>query len=43
LIARKLAVLFGFNHGVQSFYAACRFDELSRGFVSCLLNASFKK
>ena len=36
-------MLFGFNRGVQPFYAACRFDELSRGFVSCLLNASFEK
>jgi hypothetical protein len=35
-------VLFGFNRGVQSFYAACRFDELSRGSFSCLLNASFE-
>jgi hypothetical protein len=43
LIARKLAVLFGFNRGIRSFYTACRFDELSRGSVSCLLNASFEK
>jgi hypothetical protein len=43
LIARKLAVLFGFNRGVQPFYTACGFDELSRGSVSCLLSASFKK
>jgi hypothetical protein len=34
-------VLFGFNRGVRPFYAACRFDELSRGSVLCLFNASF--
>jgi hypothetical protein len=28
LIARKLAVLFDFNRGVQPFHAACHFDEL---------------
>jgi len=39
LIARKLAVLFGFNRGVRPFYAACCFDDASRGSVSCLLNA----
>ena len=38
MIARKLAVLFGFNHGVRPFYAACLFDELSRWSVSCRLN-----
>ena len=43
MIARKLAMLLGFDRGVQPFYAACRFDGLSRGFVSCLLNASFEK
>jgi hypothetical protein len=43
IVARKLALLFGFNHGVRPFYAACRFDELSRGSGSCLSNASFKK
>jgi hypothetical protein len=43
LIARKMAKLFGFNHGVRPFYAACLFDELIRGSVSCLLNASFGK
>jgi hypothetical protein len=43
VIARKLAVLFGFNRSVQPFYAACRFDELSRGSVSCHLNTSFEK
>ena len=42
LIARKLAVLFGFNRGVRPFYAACCFDDVSRGSVSCLLNASFE-
>ena len=39
----KLAVLFGFNRGIWPFYAACRFDELSRGSALCLLNASFEK
>jgi len=43
LLARKLALLFGFNPGVRPFYAACHFDELSRGSVSCLLSASFEK
>ena len=45
MIARKLGELFGFNRGVKTFYAACHFDELSRGFVSCLLilSASFAK
>jgi len=43
LISRKIGELFGFNHCVPPFYAACCFDELSRGSVSCLLNASFKK
>jgi hypothetical protein len=42
LMARKIAELFGLNHGVLPFYAACCFNELSRGSVSCLLNASFK-
>jgi hypothetical protein len=42
LVARKIAELFGLNHGVRPFYAACCFDELSRGSFSCLLNASFK-
>ncbi len=42
MIARKLAVLFGFNRGVRLFYPACCFDDVSRGSVSCLLNASFK-
>ncbi len=42
LMARKIAEIFGLNHGVRPFYAACCFDELSRGSVSCLLNASFK-
>ena len=40
---RKLAELFDFNRGVRPFYAVCRFDELSRGSLLCLLNASFKK
>ena len=43
MIARKLALLFGFNRGIRPFYAARRFDELSRGSVSCLLSASFEK
>jgi hypothetical protein len=42
LMARKIAELFGLNSSVQPFYAACCFDELSRGSFSCLLNASFK-
>ena len=42
LMARKIAELFGLNPGVLPFYAACCFDELSRGSVLCLLNTSFK-
>ncbi len=42
-MARKLAELFGFNRGVRPFYAAHRFDELSRGSILCLLNTSFEK
>jgi hypothetical protein len=41
-MARKIADLFGVNRGIRGFYAACCFDDLSRGFVSCLLNARFK-
>ena len=41
-MARKIAQLFGLNRGVRPFYAARCFDELSRGSVSCLLNASFE-
>jgi hypothetical protein len=42
LIARKIADPSGFNcNDVQPFYAACRFNELSRGFVLLLLNACF--
>ncbi len=41
-MARKLAVVFGFNHGIRFFFEACCFDVLSRGSVLCLLNASFK-
>jgi hypothetical protein len=41
-MAVKLAVVFGFNRGIRPFYEACCFDVLSRGSVSCLLNASFK-
>ena len=36
-------MLCGFNCGVPPFYTACPFDDLSRGSVSCLLNASFEK
>ncbi len=43
LIARKLAVLFGFNHGIRPFYAACCFNELRRGSVLSLLTAIFEK
>ena len=39
LIARKLAVLFGFNHGVRPFYAACHFDEVRREPPFCFLSA----
>ena len=41
-MARKIAQLFGLNRCVRPFYAARCFDELSRGSVSCLLNASFE-
>ena len=41
-MARKIDQLFGLNRGVRPFYAARCFDELSRGSVSCLLNASFE-
>ena len=37
-----LALLFGFNLGVPAFYAACHFDEMSRGSVLCLFNTSFE-
>jgi len=43
MIGNFLGELFGFNCGVPPFYAARCFDELSRGSVSCLLKASFKK
>ncbi len=42
LMARKISELFGLNRGLQPFYTACCFGELSRGSVSCLLTASFK-
>ena len=42
LIARKIALLFGFNPGVQPFHAACCFGELRRGSVSCLLMLASK-
>ena len=42
MIARKLAVLFVFNRGIPPFYAACCFNVLSGGSVSCLLNASLE-
>ncbi len=41
-MAKKIAELFGLNRGVRPFYAARCFDVLSRGSVSCLLNASFE-
>ena len=38
-----LAELSGFfTRGVRPFYAACRFDELNRGSVSCFFNTSFE-
>ena len=43
LIARKLAVLFGIDRGIPTFYAARCFDDVSRGSVLCLLNASFEE
>jgi hypothetical protein len=43
LIARKLAEFFCFHRGIRPFYAACCFDELSRGPVLCHLNDSFGK
>ena len=43
LIAKKLAEFFSFHCGIRPFYTACCFDELSRGFVSCHLSASFRK
>jgi hypothetical protein len=42
-MARTLVELFRFHRGVRPVYATCRFDELSRGFVLCLLNTSYKK
>ena len=42
LIARKVCELFHLKRGIWPFYTAFCFDELSRGYVSCLLNASFK-
>jgi hypothetical protein len=42
LIARKIAEIFGFDHGICPFEEACHFDELGRGFDSCLLKASFE-
>ena len=38
--SQYLAPYFGRSN--RPFYAVCCFDELSRGSVSCLLNASFK-
>ena len=43
LIARKFAEFFRLHHGVRPFYAACRFDELSRWSISCFLNTSVGK
>ena len=34
---------FNLNRGGRPFYTACCFDELNRGSVSCLFNASFGK
>ena len=34
-------MFFGFNPSVRPCYAACCYNELSRGSVLCLLNASF--
>ncbi len=42
LMSRKIADLIGLNHGIRHFFAACCFNGLSRGSVSCILNASFK-
>ena len=42
MITIKLAVLFGFNLGVPAFYAACHFDELSRGSILWLLTLALK-
>ena len=42
LMARKIAELFSLNRDVRLLYAAYRFDELIRGSVLCLLNASFR-
>jgi hypothetical protein len=42
LIAKKIAELIGFNVGIWPFHAACCFNELSRGSILCLLNASFE-
>ena len=36
-------MLFGFNRGIRPFYAAHLFDDVSRGSVLCLLDASFEK
>ena len=43
LIARKIAELFGLNRGIRPVYTAYPFNELGRGSVSCLSNASFGK
>ena len=42
LIAKTFAELFGFSHGILLFNRSCCFDDLSRGSVLCLSNASFK-
>ena len=42
-MGEKVAELFGVNHGIQPFYDACRFNELSRGSIMCFLNGSFEK
>ena len=42
MIARKLAELFSFLAVIRDLNEARRIDDVSRGSVSCLLNASFK-
>ncbi len=37
LIARKIAELFSSNRAMLQFYEACGIDDMSRGFVLCLL------
>jgi hypothetical protein len=42
LIARKLAELFSFLAVIRDLNEARSIDDVSRGSVSCLLNASFE-